>query len=300
MVHGQCGPQGCAIGIRGPYGGGFEVQTGPGFQVHAGTCRPAYARTHPPAHRRDIAGSASKNPIALVDNIHRTAQGSTIHNPATGWICARNETWTYVATAAHIISTAVGELRVDVDGSNYAAELAGVDQAWDILVLAIANAGRQPLTIATRPPPIGSAVRIIGRTSGSAAGQVARYVAPGDGTRRFEMIDVSGAIARPGDSGGPIINAVGQVVALISGSDANYTTATATPRLTNILQTIITQHWKSKRAPRPPKPVAEPPPPPPAPITQPPPPPHNVKAEPPTPPPIFQPHAAAYFQIVPR
>lgn len=259
IVRGQCGPNGCPIGTMHRYRQPTLPKLPPLFPRQPRTSRPAYRlpERQPPPDRKTATNA--KKSIVLVDNWQQSIAGKTRHQPITGWICAQNEVWTYIATAAHLLAGGVGNLRVDIAGTQHAAEIAGVDHTWDTLVLAIAKTDRQPLTIATIKPPIGTAVDVVGRTSGTNRGRIARYVAPKHDRHKYEMIDIAGTLARGGDSGGPIFNNAGHVVGIISGSDANYTTGTATPRLTQILQRIVTEHWSTNRQIPPKKTSKEPP-----------------------------------------
>lgn len=146
-----------------------------------------------------------------------------------------------VLTCAHLFRE--GSERVSVTfagGSPLAAELIGIDAAWDLAALRIAAPHVTPVKIAQQPPVPGEPLRSCGYgpdgrywcNAGRALGYSRRSPA---GT--FETLELSGT-AREGDSGGPVFNARGELAAVIWGTDRRSVSATYSGRVRKFLEAV--------------------------------------------------------------
>ena len=146
-----------------------------------------------------------------------------------------------VITCWHIFKQeGPGEILVlFADGpSGYRGRLAGHDVAWDLAAVVIAPPeGRTPAVLAQRWPRPGEAVSFAGFSSGgrylASAGRVTGYVRTG-ATRSNHTLQLTGA-AREGDSGGPVFNDRGELVAVLWGTDGRTVAGTYCGRVREFL-----------------------------------------------------------------
>ncbi len=134
----------------------------------------------------------------------------------------------------HVIREAEGLVHIHFSNgfSTYGAVLA-LDQTWDLVLIAISKPPQSipVLPVARSLPRPGDPLWIAGYGPGeyrSAGGRCVRYLAPEiptDGSAPLsEIIEVS-VSARQGDSGGPILNAQGELAGVLFGSDMVRNTA---------------------------------------------------------------------------
>jgi len=133
----------------------------------------------------------------------------------TGVSVAGGEVW----TAGHVVdgawSVAVSGAGIDDDLSTSVA--AGLDWA----TVNVGSEASGALTVAPVDPPVGAAVRVAGRAGGRTvvrSSVVEAYVmgtGPGDPARVMRLDIAVG----PGDSGGPVVDAIGRVVGLVYASE---------------------------------------------------------------------------------
>ena len=142
-----------------------------------------------------------------------------------------------VLTNWHVVRDAVGPISVEFpDGFRSGAVLLRTDRDWDLAALAIWKPGVQPIPLATQPPQPGEWLWIAGYGSGSyriAAGRCTEYLSPG-GNLPNEMVELE-AGARLGDSGGPILNARGEVAGILFGTGSGRTMGSYCGRVRNFL-----------------------------------------------------------------
>lgn len=140
--------------------------------------------------------------------------------PATGIVWA-SDSGTTIVSANHVIERDEEITVVAPDGQELAAKLVGRDPGSDLAVLKIEGAS---LTTATRAPAeevkVGALVLALGRAGELAAtlGIVSAIGGPWEGGRgrRFAKLISSDAPMFPGFSGGPLVDASGRVVGLLS------------------------------------------------------------------------------------
>jgi hypothetical protein len=147
-----------------------------------------------------------------------------------------------VVTCAHLFRGRVGKVVVTLgDGSPIEADLVAADRAWDLAALKIAPPQAEPATIATEHPKPGDPLRSCGYgfdgrywcNQGRALGY-ARTAA----TSTYETLELSGR-ARDGDSGGPVFNASGELVAVLWGTDGRMVGGTFCGRVRKFLAGIF-------------------------------------------------------------
>ncbi|MFC4455839.1 S1C family serine protease [Deinococcus sonorensis] len=124
-----------------------------------------------------------------------------------------------VLTAAHVpLGDASAQLSVTTaDGTQHPATLVGYDEVRDLAVLRAQGSGFSTLRLASRTPSVGDGVVAIGNSRGSfdggRAGAVTAVNATLDPTFPNNLV-VSSMPLAPGDSGGPVLNAQGEVVGI--------------------------------------------------------------------------------------
>lgn len=127
-----------------------------------------------------------------------------------------------VLTCAHLFTDGVGELFVRAPGAKpMRAVLVGIDEENDLACLAVPGTHRTTVTVARRVPKVGS------RLTSGGFGQEGYFRANRgehlcfvtlEGGESRGVLEIAGS-ARQGDSGGPILNAAGELVGVIMGTD---------------------------------------------------------------------------------
>ncbi len=141
--------------------------------------------------------------------------------PATGIVWASDGGGATIVSANHVIERDEEITIVAPDGRELPAKLVGRDPGSDLAVLKVEGAG---LTPATRAPEgaaqVGAFVLALGRAGELAAtiGIVSALGGPWEGGRgrRFAKLISSDAPMFPGFSGGPLVDASGRVLGLLS------------------------------------------------------------------------------------
>ncbi|MFH1924376.1 MAG: serine protease [Planctomycetota bacterium] len=159
--------------------------------------------------------------------------GTLVHNDAERGI---------VLTCAHLFRQETGNVSVTFsDGRRFEANLLAADQAWDLAALAIAKPLAAPVTIADDHPKPGDQLQSCGYGSDGRywcnQGRVLGYARTG-ATRTYETLELSGR-ARDGDSGGPVFNASGELVAVLWGTDGRMVGGTYCGRIRKFLHGIL-------------------------------------------------------------
>jgi hypothetical protein len=147
-----------------------------------------------------------------------------------------------VVTCAHLFRGRTGEAVVTFpDRRPLEAELVAVDRAWDLAALKIAPPQAEPATVATEHPKPGDPLRSCGYgcdgrywcNQGRALGYAKTAT-----TSTYETLELSGC-ARDGDSGGPVFNASGELVAVLWGTDGRMVGGTYCGRVRKFLAGIL-------------------------------------------------------------
>ena len=153
-----------------------------------------------------------------------------------------NKDLALVVTAAHLFTGGRGQVEVRFpSGDRYAARVERVDHVWDLAILAIRRPRALPVAFASARPAIGSQITAGGYPGGrpyrTVCGRFTRWVGPGGG-QPFDMLDVEARVV-PGDSGGPLFDAGGRLVGLISGCAGRYTTGPCFTRIRAMLHVLV-------------------------------------------------------------
>jgi hypothetical protein len=184
------------------------------------------------------AASSFSGPHPAVVRIVAPERGSASYG--SGALVAVNESSGLVLTNWHVVRDATSTIVVYFpDGFHSGAYLLRTDSDWDLAALAIRRPNVQPIPIANDAPKIGEEVTIAGYGSGSyrsVTGRVTQYVSPG-GNHPYEMLELS-APARNGDSGGPILNARGELAGTLFGSAFGRTAGSYCGRLRWFVQYV--------------------------------------------------------------
>jgi S1-C subfamily serine protease len=139
-----------------------------------------------------------------------------------------------VLTNNHVIRGATS-IRVSVPGTgrSYAAKVVGYDISDDVAVLQLSGASHLKTVTLGSSAKVGQAVKAVGNAGGtgtlvSAPGVVtgiARAITVSDeqgSTARLTGLIETNAALRPGDSGGPLLNAAGRVVGMNTAASTGY------------------------------------------------------------------------------
>ncbi len=162
-----------------------------------------------------------------------------------------------VLTCAHLFSASPGEIAVIFsDGSSHKGRVVSLDRTWDLALLCISQQ-RQGVRIAAAAPKVGDRVQSCGYGRDGRywcnQGRVLGYISP-QGASSFETLEISGR-ARQGDSGGPIFNQRGELVAVLWGTNGRMVSGAYCGRIRRFLERIA-----PPPVPRPPATTQEPPP----------------------------------------
>ena len=145
-----------------------------------------------------------------------------------------------VLTNWHVVRDSVGPVFVEFpDGFRSGAVVLRIDRDWDLAALAIWKPNVQPIPLATQAPQPGEWLWIAGYGSGSyriVAGRCTEYLSPGTNLPN-EMVELE-ASARLGDSGGPILNARGEVAGILFGTGFGKTMGSYCGRVRTFLVSV--------------------------------------------------------------
>jgi len=120
-----------------------------------------------------------------------------------------------IVTAWHVVRDSRGPYRIN----KLPATLVATDKTWDLALLVVDS--RLPSArLSNTPPNIGESLTVCGFGSGSyreATGIIRQFLSPG-GSEPADIVAMDAA-ARSGDSGGPMFDSNGMIVAVLFGSD---------------------------------------------------------------------------------
>jgi hypothetical protein len=121
------------------------------------------------------------------------------------------------------------------------ATIVSSDATWDVAVLRIADPGVDAVVVAEKAPQIGDRLWASGlgpdATYRQRGGSLTGFGSPAAG--QPAELAVTSCPVRKGDSGGPILDNLGQIVGVISGTDQRITVGCCLPRLRAICRTIL-------------------------------------------------------------
>jgi S1-C subfamily serine protease len=213
----------CATAAAAPCGnchGDRVVGPGP-VRFACPVCDGAGELPDPPA---PLAAAAAPGPRPAVCRIECGAGPS--RDCGSGVLVEARDGRAKVLTAWHVVRDGRNAITIRwPDGTSGTARVTAWDSAWDLAVLSTAAPAAAPVPIAARPPAVGDRLTLAGYgpvpfVYREASGEVTQFVGPS--RHPMHMVEVRAA-ARQGDSGGPIFNARGEVVAVLWGSTGGLT-----------------------------------------------------------------------------
>ena len=192
-------------------------------------------------------------PVAVHGSVVRVANltgSSRCHG--SGTLVHNDEGRGIVLTCGHLFREGVGRITVQFsDGRPVDGELLAVDQTWDLAALAIVRPGAVPVKVAAEYPVPGEQLESCGygangdyRCNRGRALGYTRTLA----TRTHETLEMSGC-AREGDSGGPVFNRRGELVAVVWGTDGRSVMGTFCGRIRRFLHGILQAERKPEGQP---------------------------------------------------
>ncbi len=162
----------------------------------------------------------------------------------SGVLIARDDRWGWVLTCDHLFREGAGQVRVVLPSSSgqvFEGRVFARDSLADLALVGIAAPQTQPIALADTHPSPGQTVAWAGygRTGRlhAAMGQVLGYVSTNVSGNR-ETLQITGA-AQDGDSGGPIVDAQGRLVAIVWGTDGYRTVGTYCGRIRAFLRNFF-------------------------------------------------------------
>lgn len=157
----------------------------------------------------------------------------------TGVLVDKEGNYGLIITCQHLFRDGIGKLIVIFpDGQAYEARFLHQDPEGDLAALLIARPAADPVPIASKPPQPGEPVQSCGYGPDGRywcnQGRVVGYSRTGQ-TAGWETLELTGR-ARQGDSGGPVFNAQGELVAILWGTDGRSVSGTYCGRVDRFLQ----------------------------------------------------------------
>ncbi len=138
-----------------------------------------------------------------------------------------------VLTNWHVIRDSRSAVLVQfADGFQSAGTVIRFDEAWDLAAISIWKPKANPVPLAQRNPIPGEPLSIAGYGRGAyreQRGRCTEYLSPGSGYPK-ELVELQ-APARPGDSGGPILNTDGRLAGVLFGEGNGRTVGSCASRL---------------------------------------------------------------------
>jgi hypothetical protein len=197
--------------------------------------------TQPAAHTKwspelfaDYIGSGQAPHPAVARIVAPEDSGTSL---GSGVLVDVNRNQGLVLTNWHVIRDSRSAVLVQFpDGFQSAGTVVRWDEPWDLAAIVIWKPNATPITLAEKPPELGEPLTIAGYGRGpfrAETGPCTQYLAPGSGYP-LEFVELS-ATARQGDSGGPIINAQGQLAGVLFGQNDGRTIGSCSTRLRTFL-----------------------------------------------------------------
>ncbi len=166
-------------------------------------------------------------------------QVGNVNSIGSGTLVARDETTGVVITCWHIFrDEGVGKVKVEFRKSCYWGNVIGKNPTWDLAAILIARPDVAPAPLATVWPRGGDTVHWAGYGPVgkyiSKTGRVTQYLRAGTMAAN-ELLELTGH-ARQGDSGGPVFNDRGELVAVLAVTDGQTISGIYGGRVSDFLQ----------------------------------------------------------------
>ena len=187
-----------------------------------------------------------------------TAGGATVRVnarrrlPATGIVWAADGAGSTIVSANHVVERDEDITVTTHDGRELAAQLVGRDPGSDLAILRVEGTALTPATRATEAEPkVGTLILALGRAGALSAtiGIVSAVGGPWEGGRgqRFARLISSDAPMFPGFSGGPLVDAAGRVLGLLSSHLGRGQTLAIPANEVDRIATSLQTHGKVRR-----------------------------------------------------
>jgi hypothetical protein len=168
-------------------------------------------------------------------------EGEGVTSFGSGTLIDARDDFGLVITNWHVVRDAAGRIEVVFpNGFRSFARALKVNDDWDLAALVIWRPdGVRPVPLADIPPRPGDALTIAGYGSGTyraATGRCTKYFAPSLDLPK-QLVEVS-VQARQGDSGGPILNARGELAGVLFGASRGTTMGSYAPRVRDFLASV--------------------------------------------------------------
>ena len=195
------------------------------------------ANPHPaitlPSASSDISpraeGSISSIAAAVLPTVVSiSVTGTDGSGTGSGFVIQSNDASSYILTNHHVVSGLSGNLKITVvfqDQSEATATIVGSDDAYDLAVLKV-NEGNLPVSalgdsnevvVGDTTIAVGSPLGVSGTVTSGIVSALDRPVTAGDASSSsFINAIQTDAAVNPGNSGGPLVNAKGQVIGVNS------------------------------------------------------------------------------------
>ena len=159
----------------------------------------------------------------------------------SGTLIDKNDERGIVLSCAHLFRSGADAVTVTFSGGQrYTADVLEIDNSWDLSALRIPSPDATPVRVAADHAKPGEPLESCGYGSDGRywcnRGRAIGYARTSD-TASYETLQISGT-ARDGDSGGPILNARGELVAVLWGTDGRRVGGTYCGRIRKFLAGI--------------------------------------------------------------
>ena len=140
--------------------------------------------------------------------------------PATGVVWSANGATSVIVTASHVVERDEDITITTADGREIPASLVGRDRGSDLAVLHIDEALPSVRRVAAESIRVGALVLAVGRAGelSASSGVISAFGGSrrGGRRRRVERLIAADAVMLPGFSGGPLVDASGSVLGILS------------------------------------------------------------------------------------
>ena len=150
-------------------------------------------------------------------------------------------------TNDHVIRDSEEEILVSFpNGFRSSAKVIASDPTWDLAALLVWSPAIDPVVITNTAPQPGDHLTIAGYGAGryrAVSGVCSQYVSPGL-SEPHEMVELK-AVARQGDSGGPIFNQKGELAGVLFGAGWRTTAGSYSGRVKKFLDPVVGRMQKA-------------------------------------------------------